>query len=93
MLVMKQIADFLNVKLTEEDEKHLLKHLRFPRSSSKNFENFRISRLRSVQEADIIEQEESGTFKSSLNSELFAKFDSWVKKNVANTDFPNPSIS
>ncbi|XP_046666954.1 luciferin sulfotransferase-like [Homalodisca vitripennis] len=91
--VVRRTAEFLGVKVPEDQEAELLDHLSFSSmqgNKSLNVENY----IRQTEQKEgksglqFMRQGETGGWKKVLSPELSRQYDEWTNKNLAGTDFP-----
>ncbi|KAG8283878.1 hypothetical protein J6590_007897 [Homalodisca vitripennis] len=91
--VVRRTAEFLGVKVPEDQEAELLDHLSFSSmqgNKSLNVENY----IRQTEQKEgksglqFMRQGKTGGWKKVLSPELSRQYDEWTNKNLAGTDFP-----
>ncbi|KAF2902890.1 hypothetical protein ILUMI_03295 [Ignelater luminosus] len=95
---IKVVAKFLNKEISEEQVHLLCNHLSFQsmkKNPAVNFED-RIARIRSmnliVKDKAFIRSGTVAKYKEELSPETIAKFDEWIKQNIAGTEVENEYI-
>ncbi|KAF5292701.1 hypothetical protein FQR65_LT11169 [Abscondita terminalis] len=81
--IIKQVATFLEKKLTEDEVAQLVKWLDF--ETMKNNEAVNHNNL--YRKTGFMRTGKAGGHKEMMSKETLAKFDSWIQENVKNTDY------
>lgn len=89
--VTREVANFLNKHVSDEEMSALLTHLSFDSMKKNENVNYDASSLGSssvdVEERTFIRKGIVGDYKNWMDAELVKEFDRWIEENTKNTDY------